>query len=459
MGEPIVKHNLIIKAAVAAALAASGASAFAASTSITGATNIYAAEAITSSTTLSVAAGQVVITAGDGAAAGTGFTQGDLITLTLNGGQFSGGTPPSAVAKDASAAVVTNGVTVYQSSSTSVTYQINANLTTGATITLGTFALSNVGSLAAANDCLTTTTKATLSLSGSVATGSAALPTGTSAVVAAAQSCSASVYATPTATNEQVVISTGAKSFKVGAGTASATVAEIGQVTVTRQAARLIADASTSAALASTTYTVSGNFSNISAIEARTNACDAGTATGQITGTISGGSATIAGAFVSGTAYHVCLTANGTGVLNAANNQFKISGSAAYATPVAGTTAMAQASIGQLTYTGTQLGPYAYVFGTSGGFQSFLRVFNSTASSADIYAYVAQDTGVGSFGQLGTLAANTGTLYTAADLNSKTGSTVNGNTDRALVYIFSTGATANGGNIVMSPNNTISTAP
>jgi hypothetical protein len=102
---------------------------------------------------------------------------------------------------------------------------------------------------------------------------------------------------------------------------------------------------------------------------------------------------------------------------------------------------------------------FNYVVGSSAGYASYLRAANNTSTDQKIYATVQQDDGTVFTGPLGTIGANAGKLYTAADLNTATKSTLTDAGKRANVWLFGTGTSISFGNILANPTGDVVAIP
>lgn len=490
------KNNVILRLAIAAACGFGANSAMAVGT-FTGpaAPVVYAAEAITSTSSLSVAATTGVYKL----AAGGSINTGALLTFTLLGGATFAGTPPSLTVDTTGSCAPGGAVQLQTSTASSVTYTVTGKLSglAGCQLNLGNFTVANVASLNSPA-VFATPNKLELQIGGSLSTpaiddplpnGSAGQPNKATQLISISSATLNPGALANQGNNVKVDIATGGKNFVLatapgGTAGSTATVAPLGTVRVdavtgvnpitgtNATGSPAINNGTDGIGYSGATLNLTGNFNNIASAYVDTSACDKSATANKIAGTVSATGATFTG-LKSGILYNVCAVANGTGVLWGLNNAINASATANYTNQGAGSTTLGGAgsplgSFGPTTSAGNYaalsyngvFGNPAYVVGSqTGGYQSYLRAGNNSGVAQKMYATVQMDDGTVYTGQLPDVAANAATLLTASDLNTATGSKLTSETDRANVFLFMTGPSASFGNIMLNPNQTVTSMP
>jgi hypothetical protein len=472
------KNRPILRAAIAAACGLVAASATAGTFTGPGAgIRTYAAESVNGSTVATIPAVSGIYTTNGVVPVNS------ILTFTLQGGvTFSGSSVP-AITVDA----VTCGAGALQlapgATSSSVAYSVTnaGGLPPGCKLNMGNVDVTNVSFLSTPADTMKPN-QVKITLSGSYAPGfTDTRPTGDAATAPFLQSVSSTTLTIGSGYRQQVDIVTGAQKFVpssvFGSGPfTTTTTAALGQVQVDSVAPAPLTTSTGNPAIlyAATKLTLSGNFANIGSVYADKNPCDQAASSSKIAGTLtSDGTGASFDGLKAGTLYYVCAVASGSGVIWGVNNGISAGATVSYSNTT-GTTALGAngsplgsfsgagvaygSNFAALTYNG-QAGNSDYVVGTSGGFASYLRAANNTATAQTVYATVLADSGKVFTGSLGTIGANAATLYTVADLNKATGSSLNGNTDRANVWLFMTGPSASFGNLLGNPDGTVTAVP
>lgn len=237
---------------------------------------------------------------------------------------------------------------------------------------------------------------------------------------------------------------TGAGKLFATSSTNSTRVATLGQIAVANTAT---VNAGSGAAFtlpagSALTVTASGPFSAASRVYLATGTCTttAGAAlpSGNILGTVSGGTATFASAAVA-TTYTLCYENNGSSLITAGTSSLPtaVTASGVVSTLTGSTTSF---NIGNLVYSGNATS-LNYITGGS-AYQYFVRVTNPTSAATSVFAVVTRDDGTTFSGSVNTnLGANANALYSVTDLNTATGANLTA-ADRARVQILTSAASA-----------------
>jgi hypothetical protein len=404
----------------------------------------------------------------------TGFRITTGTTSTDFGGGFMTFTLSNSATFSAAPSVNTTNVTLgtgsLVSGSTAVTYQVTANqTTTSATITLGNFSITGVGTRLATSANTITVTYASLGSN---------VPSTPSATIAVSNQAY-TFTGVSAAANIDLANSGAGLVFRSTSNLSNVTFASLGTLVQPNAAVGANDISGTNQFTASTSDTlraiVNGNLSSFSSIYAASAACAATAPSGAITGTIASDarSATIS-PLVLGSTYNICVLANGTSIVPSGTITGSASVSFASRTVSSGTTytpgaySQAASTLATLSYNGSTATAY-YVVGL-GSYISAIRLSNSSTSSGSVFVQVTPDTTGTPVRALldSTLAAGQSKFYLASDIRTAVGTSVlTDSNNRATVvfltsfsglqlqnFIVNPGGVLSGGTSVGSSNNT-----
>ncbi|MGZ8218736.1 hypothetical protein [Methylomagnum sp.] len=433
--------NLILKSAIVATLGLASMGAIAGTASF-GSVATYAIEGIPSTGSVTIPAGVTYTTA-------AGAAESGLLTITLPSGVTFVSTPT--VSGDG--VNVANPPVVGGGGAGSNFITINYTRLTGAaggTIALGAFQITGATTLASV-------TGATGFLFSAQASGFAtAANNDASPTTASLAQSGRQLIITPTPNFLTINVPAPSNATRwLAGGNTIATSGSVGTLVVNngifRNAANTAAFAFTSATASAT---LTGNFTGVTSayLAPAAGACATTAPAGATTGTVTSSTVTFTGITPSGTVRQVCLGVTGTTIL-----QETLSGVAASAQQDTFTTT-ATNNLGTIAYNGG-VNQLNYVVGSGDGFASYLRVVNRDSVAAPVRVVVQNDTGAVTSGLLDTIPANTGKLYTTAQINTATGSALNGANDRAALVILTPTANVASDNLLANPNGTVLSLP
>lgn len=383
----------------------------------------------------------------------TGTTSSDFgagfATFTLSNGATFAAAPAVTANVNVS---FTNGTLL--TGSTAVTYSVTTASTTAASITLGNFSITNVGTRLATS---TNTITATFSSIGSA----------TPATAAALLATSTPAYGFTGATSGVTIdLANGGSGLAFRASGSNVTFATLG--TLAQNAPATVKDIGgsnnfTTTASDTTRAIINGNLSAFSSVYAATAACAATAPTGAITGTIATDtrSATVSPLAV-GTTYNICVIANGTTIVPAG----VITGSASIAygartvsgaTYTPGASATTATTLGTLSYNGSTATAF-YVVG-AGSYTSAIRLSNTSTSAGSVFVQVTPDTTGTPVRALldSTLAAGQSKFYLASDIRSAVGTSVlTDSSNRASVVFLTSFTGLQLQNFIVNPGGVLS---
>jgi len=380
----------------------------------------------------------------------TDFATG-FITFTLsNGATF-------AAAPGATTTNITLSAGSLVSGSTAVTYQVStAQSTTSASITLGNFSISNVGTrLATSNQNILVTYSA---LGPNVPSApSATLAVGAQAYIFTAGSSSVSI---------DLANAGAGLVFRSGSPASNVTFASLGQLSQAAAAASNDISGTAQFTVGSSDTlraVVSGNLTAFSSVYAATASCAATAPSGALTGSIASDSrsATISTLGIA-SLYNICAIANGTTIIPSGT----ITGSASIsftsrtvsgATYTPGAYSQPASTIASLSYNGTTSTAF-YVVGL-GTYTSAIRLTNTSTSSGNVFVQVTPDTTGTPVRALldSTLAAGQSKFYTANDIRTAVGTSVlTDSNDRATVVFLTSFTGLQLQNFMVNPGGAIS---
>jgi hypothetical protein len=441
------KRNLILQTAIAASFGLASVSAFATATStLTGfvpAAATYATEGIPASGAVTIQAG---ITYSSTAAL---TADAGLVTFTLPAGVTFVTTPTAtADATGFKTAVLGGG----GAGSNFVTY----NVTTGAavgTITLGAFQVTGATGLATAGTNLAMTAQAS-GFTTAANNDTAARSTSATATVMAASGSQLNAAVVGAAATIDVTSPANGMLYLAGGSTITRS-GYVGSVNAVNNA-YLNSTATAPYAFTSTTASVaiSADYSGISSVYAVTPAaaCAATAPAGAKIATIAGSTATIAG-LTPNTVYGVCFINTGANLMRRSANMIVTATQDS-------SSKTAAATLGSISYNGGVWDKNYVVGSVSGGYTNYIRVTNPDATARRLIVVVTKDDGTTTSGTLDAgLAAGNAKLYTVADINAATGSTLTSATDRARVTILSPSTTMMVDNLMFNPNGTVVPMP
>lgn len=434
--------NLILKSAIVATLGLASMGAFAGTASF-GAVATYAIEGIPSTGAVTIPAGVTYTTI-------AGAAESGLLTITLPTGVTFVSTPAISITDPSITAVAVGGGGAGSNFITINYTRTAAAAAPGAGITLGAFQVTGATTLAS----VTGPTGFLFSAQSSgfaTAANNDASPSTASLAQSGRQLI---VTPTPNFLTINVPAPSNATRWLAG-GNTIATSGSVGTLVVNngifRNAANTAAFAFTSATASAT---LTGNFTGVTSayLAPGAGACAATAPAGATTGTVTSSTITFTGITPSGTVRQVCLGVTGTTIL-----QETLSGVAASAQQDTFTTT-ATNNLGTIAYNGG-VNQLNYVVGSGDGFASYLRVVNRDSVAAPVRVVVQNDTGAVTSGLLDTIPANTGKLYTTAQINTATGSALNGANDRAALVILTPTANVASDNLLANPNGTVLSLP
>lgn len=441
------KRNLILQTAIAASFGLASVSAFATATStLTGfppAAATYATEGIPTSGAVTIQAG---ITYNSTAAL---TVDAGLVTFTLPAGVTFATTPTATGTGGFPASPVVGGG---GAGSNFVTYNVATTAAAG-TITLGAFQVTGATGLATAGTNLAMTAQASGFTTAANNDTAARSTTATSTVMAASNS---QLGATVVGTAATIDVNSPANGMLYLAGGNTITRSGyVGTVNAVNNA-YLNSTATAPYAFTSTTASVaiSADYSGISSVYAVTPAaaCAATAPAGAKIATIAGSTATIAG-LAPNTVYGVCFINTGANLMSSSANM-------TVTATQDSSSKTAAANLGAISYNGSAATLNYVVGSVSGGYTNYIRVTNPDATARRLMVVVTKDDGTTTSGTLDTgLAAGNNKLYTVADINAATGSTLTSATDRARVTILSPSGTTTVDNLMFNPNGTVVIMP
>lgn len=421
------------------------------------ATTTIAATAVTyaSENFIGASAASTIIVGSTGIRVSSGSTSSDFatgfITFTLsNGATF-------AAAPGATTTNITLSAGSLVSGSTAVTYQVStAQSTTSASITLGNFSISNVGTrLATSNQNILVTYSA---LGPNVPSApSATLAVGAQAYIFTAGSSSVSI---------DLANAGAGLVFRSGSPASNVTFASLGQLSQAAAAASNDISGTAQFTVGSSDTlraVVSGNLTAFSSVYAATASCAATAPSGALTGSIASDSrsATISSLAIA-SLYNICAIANGTTIVPSGT----ITGSASIsfasrtvsgATYTPGAYSQPASTIATLSYNGTTSTAF-YVVGL-GTYTSAIRLTNTSTSSGSVFVQVTPDTTGTPVRALidSTLAAGQSKFYTANDIRTAVGTSVlTDSNDRATVVFLTSFTGLQLQNFMVNPGGAIS---
>ena len=381
----------------------------------------------------------------------TDFSLG-FVTFTLSNGATFGAVPPAT-----SSGGVTLGTGSLVSGSTAVTYAVtSAQTTTAATITLGSFTVSNVGTRLASsgNDI-----RVTYSSLGSN------VPTTPSATLAA--SVQAYTFnATSSAVTVDLANSGAGVVFRAANGASNVTFATLGSISQGSAAASNDIGGATQFTVGASDVLraiVNGNLTSFSSVYAATVACAATAPSGAIAGTVASDSrsATLSGLQL-GSVYNICALAGGTSIIP--SGTITASASITFASRTVsgiaytpGAYPQAASTIASVSYNGSATTAF-YVVGI-GTYISAIRLTNPSASAGSVFVQVTPDTTGTPVRALldSTLAAGQAKFYTANDIRAAVGTSVlTDSNNRATVVFLSSVSGLQVQNFMVNPGGTIS---
>lgn len=461
------KRNLVMQAAVAGVFAVTIGSANAA-TAVSATSVKFAAEQFLGTTpnaaiylpNLSVVTA-TAIPAGSILSVAVELT-GAIFATTLIGDVGAGVAASTAVAPAVSTAITCSagstlsGTTVaLPGVSTQTTTTNNANVvlcsftTSGAVGIGGTLLTLNAPALSAAG---LASTSATVSAVGTIYVGTATAPVGAALPTAGTLEAASPSTTVATSANGVTITAAAGTAGKIDltatpvgsafSGAASATVVDLGTITVTSGTAKYLSTAvsyaiGTPAKTLTTTVTAPAGFfsamKTAGLISLITSDCITG-ATTLATSTAFGTSALAAAATtvsttaatpVTATAYHVCMsipTSSSTSVALVPGTAALTATLGAAATQDSAKT-LASTNLWALAYNGSQYDVRNYVPKGATGYTSFVRVINTGSVSSSISVAVIDETtgAAGTAFVLGTLAAGAAKNYSSTDVEAVTG--------------------------------------
>ena len=386
----------------------------------------------------------------------SGATSSDFgvgqITFTLsNGATFAAAPSPTGSTN------LTLGTGSLVSSSTAVTYAVTSvGSTTAATITLGNFQVSAIGTrLATSNQNITLTYGSTV--------GSNIPATASATIAVGAQAYS---FTAGAAANPSIDLANGGAglTFRAASGLSNVTFATLS--TLSQGAAVVSNDISgatlfTNGASDTVRAFITGNLSAFSSVYAATAACAATAPTGALSGTLTTTSATFS-PLVIGSVYNICVIANGTTIIPSGT----ITGSASVSfaartvssiTYTPGAFAQAASTLATIAYNGSTATAF-YVVGL-GSYTSAIRVTNTSVSSGSVFVSVTPDTTGTPVRALldSTLAAGQSKFYLASDIRTAVGTSVlTDSNDRASVVFLSAFTGMRVQNFIVNPGGALS---
>ncbi len=439
----MIRRNVILQSAIAAALGLVAVNGAYASTLANANVSTFATQGIPSTGAVTINGG-ILYTATAAANADAG-----LLTITLPSGVTFTSTP--SVTPDGTnftAATVAGGGAGSNTLTINVT---KANTANAGTVTLGAFNVTGATALASA----TATGKFEVTAQASGFTQATAVNDTTADKADLAMS--GSQLAAPTVTANAVTIDVTSPSNGtnyVAAGNTVAGSGYIGSVAVSDNTYRNAANTAAYAFTATTgTAVVAGNYTGISSAYAVTPAaaCATTAPNGSTAGTIAGSNLTFSGLTLADT-YGICLIPNGTTLLNAFSNMTVTAEQDSSSTPGA-------TNLGPISYNGTAL-TFGYVTSAASGYNNYIRISNPSSSAARLIVTVTRDDGTTASGVLNTAqGANTAQLYTPAQINAAVGTNIiNAATDRAQVIVLSPAAIT-GSNLMFNPDGTVDKMP
>lgn len=472
-----MKTNVIIKAAIASAFGLTLAgSAFAASDlDLTGtASTNFALEAFPAADT--VVAGSIVVTSG--AALALNDLNGATISLTLDKGTWSPTSLPVINAGAKAAGHTLSSPTLSNNNKTlSVTVSgVGTATAAGTFLTVVTPVITGVGATLADYSTPGTTNRVRVSvtISGGVA---ASATVGAGAATPSNLALSTPVYSqTTAATTPNVDIQNDGKAqvFRNTANTANIKYADFGTLTLNAPAAAQEINNGVTAFSASANESgqitlTSAAFPSLSSVYLIDSASQCSeTVPAALSATPTSTSVKLSGVAIPTVAktYRVCGVVSGNALIDLSGTSAKVYSVFAinWASRTVGTTtytpsgytyanplnaaSAAQGANSALTstvsYNGTVAGEQTYVFGTGGGYTSYLRVGSKVSTPSKIFISVRKDDGTNYFGTLdAALGAYAAKLYSVSDINTALGSTVLGDASaRSRVTILSTSPVA-----------------
>lgn len=443
------KSNLILNAAVAAALGFVAAPSFAALTN-TIANTTYAVESFPQQDSIAVPASSCAVTSG----AANDLVAGDTVVFTLSAGKFA--TAPGVTVSGAGATLAfVSNIATLSADGRSATFTVST-ASAGATdkAALNALSLTNVGGqLSTAANTITCQP-----YKGATAVGAAAAITTSAASYTITQG--AAVATT-------VDVANGGQGMLFRPGSTNVNVTGLASVTTAAAiTGNKLIDGTTAMAGAlgdTMTATMTGDFGAMSSMYLTTGTCAATAPSGSLTGTISGGTVSFTGLQL-GSTYTLCAVANGTSVITAGG-----SGAAAalpfrvaynYVARTAGATTytpnptVSSTTANTIAYNGAAVN-VNYVVGNGAGYAMYMNVVNPSSSAVPVYITVRQADGVTKSGTLtSSLAANSSTLFTMAQIATATGANLTNETNRAAVTVFSP-ASIRVTNFMLNPGNAV----
>jgi len=186
------------------------------------------------------------------------------------------------------------------------------------------------------------------------------------------------------------------------------------------------------------TLSISGFFNGITSASATNGAS-------VVTVTPSAGALTFAAVPVGSGSNNITLLANGTTLLQANPAGFKVA-----FTPSAAVTdflgGSATDSTDSITYTNGQvLGPFNFLTGADAGYTSLVRINNAGNATATLFGVAEPYTGGPALvGQIGTIGAGIGTVFTEAQVGTALGLSLANSGQRATLTIIATGGASGG---------------
>lgn len=434
--------NLILKSAIVATLGLASMGAIAGTASF-GSVATYAIEGIPSTGAVTIPAGVTYTTA-------AGAAESGLLTVTLPSGVTFVSTPTISITDPAITAVAVGGGGAGSNFITINYTRTAAAAAAGAGIALGAFQVTGATTLASVTGATGFLFSAQSSGFATAANNDAS-PTTASLAQSARQ-----LIITPAASALVINVPAPSNATRWLAGglnvSASGTV---GTLVVNNGAFRNAANTAPFAfASATASSTITGNFTGVTSayLAPGAGACAATAPAGATTGTVTNSTITFSGITPAGAVRQICLGVTGTTIL-----QETLSGVSASAQQDTFTTS-ATNNLGAIFYNGG-VNQLNYVVGSSDGFASYLRVVNRDSVAAPVRVVVQNDTGAVTSGLLDTIPANTGKLYTSAQINTATGSALNNANDRAALVILTPTANVSSDNLLANPNGTVLSLP
>jgi hypothetical protein len=439
--------NLLAASAVALAAALAGGPAFAKGTVTAPLVDYNSAQVATADGNVTVPFGAILANAVYTVAAGTQLEIGSRFTLTLPGFTFE--SQPVIAAPAGTTLTVINGGIGAQT----ITYQIGgAAVPAGSSLSVGQFSISGAAALESqfGGNALPMTFEAT---NNSSTTNNDPAPVSVPVFTHAVGSLPDTITPGSGAIN---LASTPPGTQFIPNG---ATVAGSGQVatfainTELNDPFNANAPVLTPAGLANSlnpadtvTITVEGNFTGIGTAYAdpTVTTCATAVPAGAFTGTVTAGSLAFSDVPVN-TPVQICMIPDGTNLLIPGTQPYVFTYSAGTSTDFFG--GLAQTTAGNFyTYTGgTSQAVTNFFTGSDAGYSTLLRVNNSGKGSASVIAeFQPWDGGALLIGDLGTIAAGTGTIFTLAQIEAAVpGLSLPNSGARATLTIIGTGLNSN----------------